>query len=116
VGVLRGTSFNGRKKSAFRRNLVVLQFIISITLIIGMIVVYNQMNYIQTRSIGFEKDNVVIISAHSNEVAKGYDAFRNEILVNSNMKMFHLLQTCRVMISSVTEMFTAGRIMITMHL
>jgi SAM-dependent methyltransferase len=48
-------------KSGFiRSSLVVFQFVISIFLVIGTITVYRQLNYIQTKKIGFEKDQVII--------------------------------------------------------
>jgi putative ABC transport system permease protein len=69
----------------FRRNLVVFQFSISTILIIGMIVVYSQLSYIQTRSIGFDRENVVIISAGSSQIEGGYETLRNKLLNNSRI-------------------------------
>jgi putative ABC transport system permease protein len=80
VLVLKGGSQSPSGKSAFRRNMVVIQFIISITLIIGMFTVYKQMRFIHMQSLGFEKENVVIIPARSQQIGQSYETFRNELL------------------------------------
>ncbi len=69
----------------FRRNMVVIQFVISITLIIGMSTVYKQMHFIQNRSLGFDKENVVILSTRGQRIAEGYDTFRKELMQNSQI-------------------------------
>ena len=51
----------GSKSSGLRSVLVVFQFATSILLIIGTIVIYKQLNFIQTKDIGFKKDQVLII-------------------------------------------------------
>jgi len=85
VAILKGSSISGSGKSHFRRNMVVLQFIISITLIIGMLTVFKQMRFIQNRSLGFDKENMVLISVRSQQVVKNVEAFRNALLSNTNI-------------------------------
>jgi putative ABC transport system permease protein len=85
VEVMKGSPLSGGVKSVFRRNMVVIQFSISIMLIIGVFTVYKQMKYIQTRSLGFDKENVVILPVRSQQVAQNYGAFRNELLGNSQI-------------------------------
>lgn len=86
IKVIKGGFKPGSGKSAFRRNMVVIQFIISITLIIGMLTVYKQMMYIQTRSLGYDKENMVVIPVRSQQVAQSYDAFRNKLMQNSQIE------------------------------
>jgi putative ABC transport system permease protein len=83
--VLKGGLQSGSGKSVFRRNLVVVQFSISIVLIFGMFTVYKQMRYIQTRSLGFDKENVVILPVRSQQIAQNYGSFRNELILNSQI-------------------------------
>jgi putative ABC transport system permease protein len=83
--ILRGGSFSGRKKSGFQRNVVIIQFCMSITLIVCMSIVYNQMEYIQNKSIGFEKENVVIIPTRSGSVSQGYNSYRSKLLSNNKI-------------------------------
>jgi putative ABC transport system permease protein len=59
--VLKGKIASGFKGSMLRSILVVGQFVISIGLIISTIVIYNQLNYIHNREVGFDRDQVLII-------------------------------------------------------
>jgi putative ABC transport system permease protein len=61
VTVMKG-NFSGSTKSAWLRNgLVVFQFFISIVLIIGTLVVSDQMKYMQNKSLGYDKDRILVI-------------------------------------------------------
>ncbi len=59
VKALKGTKLLHSQKSFFRNGLVVLQFSISVILIISTLVIYNQLQYIQNRNIGFDKENLL---------------------------------------------------------
>ncbi|HEY0742758.1 MAG TPA: FtsX-like permease family protein, partial [Chryseosolibacter sp.] len=59
--------------------LVVVQFTISTTLIIGTIVVYNQIEFAQNRPIGYSKDGLVMVGM-SDEIHKHFEAVRNELI------------------------------------
>jgi putative ABC transport system permease protein len=85
VQVLKGSSVSGARKSVFRRNMVVIQFSISIVLIVGVFTVYKQMRYIQNRSLGFDKENVIILPVRSQRIAQNYKSFRNELMQNSRI-------------------------------
>lgn len=61
VDVLKGRLSAGFKGSALRSFLVVFQFAISIFLIIGTLVVYNQLAYIKNKDLGFNRNQVLII-------------------------------------------------------
>jgi putative ABC transport system permease protein len=78
--VLKGSALSGTGKSAFRRSMAVLQFVISITLIIGTLIIYNQMEFIQKKSLGFDKENVVLITTQSNSVRQNIEFFRNTLM------------------------------------
>ena len=80
AGVLRGDIRSGRAKSRFRRNLVVIQFGVTIVIMIGMFTVSRQLRYIQTRSLGFDKANLVLLEVRSSAGARSYESFRNELL------------------------------------
>ncbi|MCF8432318.1 MAG: ABC transporter permease [Melioribacteraceae bacterium] len=62
VQVLSGKVKNATKNGNFRSGLVVFQFTIAIIMIISTIVVYNQLNFIQTKKLGFDKNHVVILN------------------------------------------------------
>jgi putative ABC transport system permease protein len=61
INVLKGKLSTGFKGSNFRNSLVVLQFSISIFLIIGTLVIYNQLNYIQHKDLGFDRTQVLVV-------------------------------------------------------
>ncbi|WP_177183922.1 ABC transporter permease [Mucilaginibacter sp. OK283] len=59
--VLKGTISTGSKSPMLRNGLVVFQFAASIILIISTIVIYNQMHFILSRKVGFDKDQVMVL-------------------------------------------------------
>ncbi len=79
VAVLKGTMNKGSKGTAFRRILVVLQFSISIILILGTMVVFKQLDYMRNKDLGFNKEQIVYISLKSNQREK-YDVLKNVFL------------------------------------
>jgi putative ABC transport system permease protein len=62
IEVLKGKLAAGFKGGVFRSSLVVFQFSISIFLIIGTIVIYNQLKYIQNKDLGYDRDHVLIVN------------------------------------------------------
>ncbi|MDP9048777.1 MAG: ABC transporter permease, partial [Bacteroidota bacterium] len=61
IEVLKGKLATGFKGGFFRSFLVVFQFSISIFLIIGTLVIYNQLKYIQNKDLGYNRDHVLIV-------------------------------------------------------
>ncbi|WP_374949090.1 ABC transporter permease [Mucilaginibacter sp.] len=76
VMVLKGRFSTGTKGTMLRKSLVVAQFSISIALIIGTIIVYNQMDFMRNRDLGFTKDQVVVLDTNNDP---GKDAFKQTI-------------------------------------
>lgn len=81
VSVLKGAFKNSSSGVRLRKTLVVLQFTISIALMVGTGIVYQQMNYIFTKDLGYNRDQVVTIQQNGAAVQKG-TTFRNELLKN----------------------------------
>lgn len=79
VKVLKGTFRAGRMASLPRKVLVVLQFTVSITLIIGTIVVFRQVEFAKNRPIGYDRNGLINIYLSTPEVQKHFDAVRNEL-------------------------------------
>lgn len=86
IAVLKGPANMLLKRSHLRSGLVVFQFFISIVLIIGTIVVFRQLNYIQTKKLGFSKDQLLIING-TGALGNNVTAFRNEISKMNGVKM-----------------------------
>ncbi|MFC6101257.1 ABC transporter permease [Olivibacter domesticus] len=70
--VLKGNFSTGSKGNSLRKALVVFQFTISIFLIAATIVVYNQLNYMRSYDIGFNKDQTIVIDTHGDPAKKAY--------------------------------------------
>jgi len=79
VKVLKGTFKTGKAALIPRRVLVVVQFTVSIALIIGTIVVFRQIDYAKSRPLGYNRNGLISIPFTDNVKPK-YDALRNELL------------------------------------
>lgn len=82
VKVLKGTFRVGRFASVPRKVLVVLQFTVSVTLIIGTIIVFRQIQHAKDRPIGYNRDGLINIYMMTEDIHKHFEAVRNE-LINS---------------------------------
>ena len=75
IEVLKGKLTAGFKGGGIRRFLVVFQFAISIFLIIGTLVIYNQLKYIQNKDVGYNRDHLLVVRnlwTKPNSVAKTF--------------------------------------------
>ena len=84
VKVLKGVFNPEGKGQIFRRVLVVFQFSLSIALLVGTSVAYNQIHFLRHAKLGFNKENIVYVPVKEN-IGKRYDAFKSELLSDSNI-------------------------------
>ncbi len=85
VNILKGYA-GSLSGNWLRKNLVVLQFSVTIILIIGIIVVQLQMKFIHDKDLGFDKNNLVVFGVHgSPEVLNGYNGFYDELTSSPNI-------------------------------
>ena len=85
IKVLKGVFKVGGSSISFRKVLVVVQFAISIILIICTAVVFEQLRFMQTKSLGFNKDHMVTLSYNGN-LTSTYESFKTQLLSNPNIK------------------------------
>ncbi len=85
VQVLKGQQGSVKGKGGIRKTLVVAQFVISIALIIATAITIQQLDYLNSRNLGFDKDKVITVPYYS-ELTGQYDAFYNELLKSSSIK------------------------------
>lgn len=78
IDILRGKLSKGSKRPWLRNGLVTFQFTISIVLVISALVVYQQMQYILNKDVGFNKDQVVLIQG-AFTLGDKTDAFKQEL-------------------------------------
>jgi ABC-type antimicrobial peptide transport system permease subunit len=80
VQVLKGTFKAGRYASVPRQVLVVLQFTVSLTLIIGTFIVFRQIGYAKDLSVGYERDGLVTVPMNTSDIYNHFTAISEEIL------------------------------------
>ncbi|MCF2505579.1 permease prefix domain 2-containing transporter [Dyadobacter sp. CY107] len=79
VKVLKGTFSLGKYSALPRKVLVVLQFTVSVTLIIGTIIVYRQIQHAKNRPIGFDRNGLIAININTPELYNQYNVLRNSL-------------------------------------
>ena len=84
--VIKSRSVITSGKSFFRSSLVIFQFAISIILIVGTFIITTQLQYIQHKKIGYERDNILLVSDY-HVLGDQARAFRDEVLNLSGIKM-----------------------------
>lgn len=80
VEVLKGRFVNSISAIALRKGLVVCQFVVSIGLVLATLIIQQQMEYLRTRPLGFNKDQQIVIPLRTDESHNAYAALRQEIL------------------------------------
>lgn len=78
VVVFKGYMKTGRKAVVLRRSIVIVQFILSISFLTGTLIIKNQLHYIQSRNLGFDKDNVLTFSTNR-KLRQQYATFKREL-------------------------------------
>jgi putative ABC transport system permease protein len=85
VSVLKGQQGSAKGKSGIRKVLVVAQFGISIVLLIATAITFEQLSYLNNRSLGYDRNQVITLTYYS-LLGQNYDAFYNEMLKSSAIK------------------------------
>jgi hypothetical protein len=78
AGVFRGNRGAGIRKATFRKVLVLVQFTLSILLLIGTAAVLRQTRFLKTRDVGFERERLVLLPLRGG-VAESYETLKNEL-------------------------------------
>ena len=84
IHVLKGTLVSGRKGAFVRKCLVVLQFSLSVILIIGTVVVHYQLQYVHNKKLGLDRENLVYVRLQR-EAWTRYDALKSRLLELSSV-------------------------------
>ena len=79
IKVLKGTFRVGRLAAVPRKILVVLQFAVSVILIIGTIVVFNQVQYAKNRPVGYSRNGLITIQPPTDVINKKFNVVRNDL-------------------------------------
>ncbi|HEX8676714.1 MAG TPA: FtsX-like permease family protein, partial [Segetibacter sp.] len=79
VHVLKGMKLKTGSAAFIRRGLVVMQFTISIALIIGTIIIFQQIQHVKTRNLGFNKDNLIQMRLQG-DMLKNFAAIKHDLI------------------------------------
>lgn len=85
VTVLKGTFKAGRYSSLPRKILVVTQFTVSIALIIGTLVVMNQIQHSKDRPVGYDKEGLIQIPVMSSQFVGKHETMRNQFIASGGV-------------------------------
>ncbi len=80
VSVLKGRLVNVTSAVLLRKGLVVFQFTVSIILILGAIVISEQLSFLQNRNLGFDKEQKLVVPFRNQKAAANFQAFKEEVL------------------------------------
>lgn len=80
ITIMQGSSSRGTKNIALRKGLVVLQFVISIFMLIGTGIIYDQMNYLRNKELGFDKEHILTFSFTDRSQREKWPVIRNTLL------------------------------------
>jgi len=84
--IIKGESKSGKSSfTLLRKILVVVQFSVSIFLLVGTIIVSNQLNFALNKSLGFDKEQVVVLPIHNGNVRNNYESVKAQILKDKNV-------------------------------
>jgi len=109
IKVLKGSLTAGSKKSALRNGLVVFQFFISLVLIISSLAIYQQIQYVQDKKLGFNKSQVLVVHGISS-LDKNMEAFKNTVKSLPTVKNVSVSESLPVAADRNTTSIVNGRI------
>jgi ABC-type antimicrobial peptide transport system permease subunit len=84
IKVLKNLHFSKKGGSIFRKILVIIQFTITCGLIIGSLVIFMQLKYMNNKKLGFDKDHIIYIPFKEN-ISSNYYFIKNELLKDPNI-------------------------------
>ena len=81
ASVLKGTLMPKFSGALLRKGLVAFQFVLTVVLVASAIIVHNQIEYIRSKNLGYNRESVIMFSARG-AVNRDFQTFRNEVLKN----------------------------------
>ena len=79
INTLKGKIAEHSGGISFRKGLVIVQFILALLLIVGALVIQEQVDFIKNKNLGINKDNLMVLH-HDEKISAKMDALRNELL------------------------------------
>jgi putative ABC transport system permease protein len=85
IKVLKGNLSRGSRGATARKILVILQFSISVTLIVATLIIFKQLQYMRRANLGFKKDHIILLPISLTPLVGQYEAFRTELLTSNDI-------------------------------
>ena len=101
VEVLKGNLKTGAASSLFRNTLVIVQFTVSIILLVGTSIIYNQLQFIKTMNLGYDKENLVYVRM-TGELWSKYQSLRASLEENPLTSDYSFVQDLPSNLSNAT--------------
>lgn len=79
VAALKGSWTAGRSGQVFRQGLVLFQFVISIGVLLSTLLIKDQISFLQSKELGFEKDQVMMVTTRDSVTQSRYTALKNRL-------------------------------------
>ncbi|MDU8886943.1 FtsX-like permease family protein [Yeosuana sp. MJ-SS3] len=86
IAVLKGDFTKTKSGALLRKGLVVIQFTASTILIIGMIIIFKQLSYLQNKDIGFKGDQVMIVPIQTSTMLENFRNYKDIFYKNKNIQ------------------------------
>lgn len=91
IQALKGKLRLGKGGSSFRHALVIVQFSISVFLIVGTIIITKQMNYVKNKQLGYNQEQTLLVRIDNGDIYDNMDVFRNELQKNSMVQSVSIM-------------------------
>ncbi len=79
IKVIKGNFSSKISATGIRKSLVVFQFVLSITMITGIIIIYSQLNYIKSKDLGFDKNQKLVFNFYTNDTQSKMQSLANDL-------------------------------------
>lgn len=91
IQALKGKLRLGKNGVLLRQTLVVVQFSISVFLIIGTIVMTRQMSYVKNKKLGYDQSQTLVLKVDNHDIRHNHIVFKNQLLANSNIEAVSIM-------------------------
>ena len=91
IQALKGKLKLGKGGASFRQVLVIVQFSISVFLIVGTIIITKQMSYVKNKQLGYNKSQTVIVPIDNNDIYNNMNSFKTELQNQSAVQSVSLM-------------------------
>lgn len=106
--ILKGAVSTGSSRSSLRKALIIFQFSASILLIIAAATIFRQIQFIQSRDLGFDKDRVIVVKTRK-ELRVKYDTIKQRLLEESGVLNVTAASSIPLHISNNNPVYWEGR-------